>query len=107
MYRVFGTKWVEKTNIIMKLGLPDCTGLPHVSGAFLETQIVVFDGFGGYWDMGHGESRPCEAWPKILVYIYIYIYVCIYSVFQKGLGAHKSTAARNNTKFAAEVKDIY
>ena len=20
------------------------------------------------------ESRPCEAWPKILVYIYIYVY---------------------------------
>ena len=40
---IFGTKWVEKHNLIMKLGLPARTGLPHLSGAFPEPQTIVFD----------------------------------------------------------------
>ena len=42
-FKVFGTKWVEKKHIIMKLALPACTGLPHLSEAFPEPQTIVFD----------------------------------------------------------------
>ena len=42
-FNVFGTKWVEHKDIIMKLDLPDRIGLPHLSGTFPESQIVVVD----------------------------------------------------------------
>ena len=54
IFNVFGAKWVEKTDLIMKLGLPARTGLPHLSEAFPELQAIVFD---KHWGVYIPNSR--------------------------------------------------